>query len=51
METLTWVFPQTIQHLSRVMKTQQCGLRTGPTQTELYKRRRRLEAEILLIKK
>ena len=32
------------------MKTQQCGFRTGPTQTELYKRRRRLEAEIFYLK-
>ena len=32
------------------MKTQQCGFRTGPAQTELYKRRRRLEAEIFYLK-
>ena len=32
------------------MKTQQCSFRTGPTQTELYKRRRWLEAEIFYLK-
>ena len=31
-------------HMSRLVENQQCGFRTGPTQTGLYKRRKELEA-------
>ena len=37
--------------MSHLWKNQQCGFRTGSTQTELYKHRRWLEAENFVLRK